>query len=1594
MEKSEILETLSALTAQLRPSSEAAAQDLEELRVLLVRKMMHAADRDLLQGDLHAPFTGPTLEQATSDTRRALEAAETRSRSSEPLSELPEGARLARRVLPFRSSAEPGSTPTFAAGMEPDRSFGPFTDLDGRPVIFELFLPIRKMAIIRKGDSAPFLTLPLLGIAAPNIVEYNLPAGSVWMLAKLFTADAPAGGYAGTRIKKGKLHLSAAPIVSGDNLLIPAGATVSLTLTLDPDTSAPGSSEPGVDAIEARAKLPAEVTFAFSPTGGSLTVAQKAGAKAFGAEVAMRYGAGPVTYDSRINRILFPFVHRPDEFAVGSSKSDLFKVKGTAPIEQAGWALAVSTAAAQNLGKASGGGAISISLGTGLQARWDGLHGVHSDLGACVVMVEPNRVALVAEGARAPGSTTRVKLWTGESPLEASWDATRHHLRYEAWGGDLDVVLMNAPLSARVDRPVAVNGRPFSIQASSSLTVFWRDRSAARLLAFAEPDAKQGETFALALKNALVNVSAPVFFALTGKVSSSNQISRGVAATLFRTGNTMLSLPDPYVTSQPIPQRLRGTATLSAQSSGPLMVSLVKWESPDAPKLTLDFLFPGRTQPATRTGIGTVSSLAMVPEVFTVKTADPEPPAPPPIFTSVSTFEPLVMAAIVDADEPPDPEKSADEDAEAYRRLVGLFEETAGPVRPQIALLDVSSNIDHLGVTWGYFARDKQPSDLDDLLRIEDLTITTRQRNARLFMLPQFQWEPLKNLPNPNIGFFPDRLVSGDDGGASLFGADTVRLVPLLPERTLEALVEGFDTTDIGAWFTLPFGIRAVAQLGPERLGARKWAEVELVQPATPDGGFEGGYQISVSSRAADVGPDIQTPSLTGAAWQTRNAVDPATGLPNGYSALRGDDLNAGVEPFFNNDFGPSEKTRRVPVSRVDFAGLGASTMSEWYNPTALGEISQVRFDTFIGRTAYEVVQAASILYPCAAPVVRTITIERRKEGNVVRSDSGWVATAPGLYSFPDPNPASSAIHTHAGVVRGFYDIRRIRETGRVVRRDMGGTKIELLEVRYDCDVEIEGVKKGNRPNTSRVTSVDQTGFVQRLPKGYPLFPEHFAQILGEEGPLGGPVDCEIDIGNSGQVMRVVWVDVDASSHLTPSVPEFAAAARGALALPGDAAWSVVRRTGFDAEFEAVDPVVGTPLIREGRATAPGSASSYYRFSDPTDLLREASPDREFALLQTSDAHQFMLPRPRIKTGTSKIETTELARLADAYGRAASAGIFPKKAACFQSQAPLSLDLVAGDRFRLGPAPSATFQNLPTAERAIVDGDALAIRTRYAGPIRFMLDPGDPEVWSIKIDKVTTSMDLGPFDDLMGVIHDYRASDIAPGQLINPKQTYAPFLDPVVKILQVLTDLLRLDDTFELNAVQGSFKFQARGKYPITGPGGGYFDFGAIKIKGELSAGFGWSEKDKWFGDLKIDLASKVPVLPPILANGKMSLKLKGTELNGQQVTIRVIWGVSLLDQEFGPLKVSAEFNYGIEVIVSDAGDWQIGLLVQLHGKAEILIVSISVKIELLAAIARDVADDKVEAIGQAKFAAEVSICWFLTISVDYTIDYREDLDI
>ena len=288
-------------------------------------------------------------------------------------------------------------------------------------------------------------------------------------------------------------------------------------------------------------------------------------------------------------------------------------------------------------------------------------------------------------------------------------------------------------------------------------------------------------------------------------------------------------------------------------------------------------------------------------------------------------------------------------------------------------------------------------------------------------------------------------------------------------------------------------------------------------------------------------------------------------------------------------------RQRGVPLSRMDLSGYGASIFSDWLNPKAgMAETSQAKFEVFLGRCAHEIIQVRTILYPFAAKFVRTISLFRANSGYFYRFDSGWVAESDGRFDFTyfvyvpgtddDGNPvlvpvARNANYSiHPGIVHGLFQIRNIRETTEVERFtgtmqipkgghyvDINGQEVEnktganlpivynLQPVFFDADIEIENpvsgfvTKEVSGAQRKLVPSKRILGFVQLAPRGMPLTVDAFKDLLARQGGnIGGPIDCVIDIGGSGQQMRLNRFDVSnsfaADGVIQPSPPRVAGA--------------------------------------------------------------------------------------------------------------------------------------------------------------------------------------------------------------------------------------------------------------------------------------------------------------------------------------------------------------------------------------------------------------------------------------------------------------------
>src|SRR5205823_3961329 len=120
-------------------------------------------------------------------------------------------------------------------------------------VWIDLFQIVTQTRLVRSHGAAPFLTVPLHGLAISGD-HSTLPAGSVWIASQQIAAGAPAGSYTGLRIKGGTLTFSHSLHVVDGEIVVPAAVSCTLELKLDPGT-APSGTGAGEDARQASAEV-------------------------------------------------------------------------------------------------------------------------------------------------------------------------------------------------------------------------------------------------------------------------------------------------------------------------------------------------------------------------------------------------------------------------------------------------------------------------------------------------------------------------------------------------------------------------------------------------------------------------------------------------------------------------------------------------------------------------------------------------------------------------------------------------------------------------------------------------------------------------------------------------------------------------------------------------------------------------------------------------------------------------------------------------------------------------------------------------------------------------------------------------------------------------------------------------------------------------------------------------------------------------------------------------------------------------------------------------------------------------------------------
>lgn len=787
-------------------------------------------------------------------------------------------------------------------------------------------------------------------------------------------------------------------------------------------------------------------------------------------------------------------------------------------------------------------------------------------------------------------------------------------------------------------------------------------------------------------------------------------------------------------------------------------------------------------------------------------------------------------------------------------------------------------------------------------VQADGMDVVSTGANVKAFTVPQISWEPVFNLSPPAPP--PDGPIAGDpaggfnyypnDGGPTHILNNSNEQVVLAPLPVTGFLLNKRETdSDFKAFsfFTLPFGMKAVALLSEKYIFdnvPRDGGDLNEIKVAF-DNDVQSGLQLRM-----DAGVPLRegdSSMFMGTTVQINNILD-LTGNETGNSTLGGSVTSIFNREFFYDSNYAFElfKQRGVPVMRMDLSGYGASMFSNWLNTkAAIAETSQAKFDVFTGRCSHEIIQVKSILYPWAIKVVRTITLFRVSSGYVYRFDSGWRAESDGKFDFryfvyednpdfpggPPENPEPQLIakertaeyEIHPGLVKALYNVSNIVETNEVEpfnenvifekSVDQLGKEIntpqaydiELQPVYFDADIDIEGAVSGTvSKNTSDgekkvVPSKRILGFVQLGPKGFPLNNTALQQLVLRQGSIGGPIDCEVDLVDSTQKMRLSYFDFNNSFADNGSDPVFCVAGRGNVLLPKDGSWSMVKHERGNGDVSPVPANLSIPVIREGKVVKDGNTVKIdtpvedvlTRIAEPTELLRQpVSNTVNYGFLQSTDTQKALFLTPSFKKSTKKLLSKTPPLFVDAFRIVNSKAIFPnigdggnfsadtlgeailmKKNGAFPF-ATSNLKDVGNDVFELMDIqdtinnvkqqglqllhnPEDAF-DLPSEFELIDVGDGnFRIYIEYdkkdkdgnveeTGSLDFDIN-SVAESWKSKMNNIGLVIDLAGIKRLMTIRGNWDSENGKESTYPEPDLKFAPELDPLVDLLEILQSL-------------------------------------------------------------------------------------------------------------------------------------------------------------------------------------------------------------
>jgi hypothetical protein len=1012
---------------------------------------------------------------------------------------------------------------------------------------------------------------------------------------------------------------------------------------------------------------------------------------------------------------------------------------------------------------------------------------------------------------------------------------------------------------------------------------------------------------------------------------------------------------------------------------------------------------------------------------------------------------------------------------EATGRLGGLF----GP--DLFMLLDVSSNADQMGVSLGNALQVEDDSSGNTRLRtvstpiqgatignenlqlqILNMDVVVSAQNLRAFTLPQISWEPIFNIPllfvpDPNdaITTTPGLLVYDNDGIPTRIVSQSPYQVPIAPLPVTKQFLKDFNDNHVpqplSSAFTLPFALLAKADFTRSIKGdPENGCRVHFHQPHFAK--LRGGLQIRAQAPSFPMAK--QGPFFDGWTVQWEPTSDYPPFIKWGFfgSPISGSTLGKTIRDIFNQEF--MQDQPKVPLAQMEISGYGASIFSHWLDEgAAIAKVSQATFEVLVGRTAHEVIQVRSILYPFAVQVVRTITLMRSSNGYVFRSDSGWKAESDGFYDFsydinfdPPKDPNFPPVHVpntyivHKQPVKRVSNVREIKDNPdagtftssfrlndpdlpdevtklspaalhklfSAVTKNSDTLKVEMQAVSFDADVHLDGVTSGGARDPIQgdfvVQSRKMLGYVQISPSSILVPSRIFADLLNfQNGSLGGPVNCIIDIAGSKQTMRIGRVDVNpgfdgAGRHI------FVPAARGSLLLPKDGSWSVVKQQADTGDVKPLEEGQSVPLIKP-------DDDPNFRIADPADAVVPTSKVN-FGIVQSTGTQKLLFNVPHFSPGQFKLKSDET-YFADAYKLLNAKSVFPNLANALQLTNAEKEVAILGEGLMQMKTPPIDLSNAPDYD-FINEPNILRVYAQYknkaggAGSLALGIDSGQPlaDRWKAALSGMRVVVDLAGFTEVMWVDGNFNASSGLDPKYDSPQLQFGELLDPVVQILKVLAMLT--GDDFDNGMDVGmsnspdswEYKFHCSQDIPVIQfPSPEELTINPnppLKLEAGLKVGFYFNEVLSIPTDLKqlvpacgafVDFHGGMHIMcfslgpASIYAVGQVDLSIAADTKAGKSLHMKFGFGVEVVVGL--PVVANVSVLYMVEV-TADIGEkaLDIGAMMMFRGHAEICggLVGITIQIEAGGSIHHDLGSGETDCVAQVVFSVNVTLLWVIDI--------------